>query len=477
AGAGRLAGEVREALRALAAADPRPNASLAAVAEAFPSGPDTWAATAAAAFSSARKWSGASFGRHGHWVLGAPDVLLPPGHAAVAEADRLASRGLRVLLLGRAGIPVDAPGAPGTVVPLALLVIEQKIRDDAADTLRYFAAENVELKIISGDSALSVAAVASTLGIAGADRPVDARTLPDDDIPALAERMATGSIFGRVAPDQKRAMVRALQSDGHTVAMTGDGVNDVLALKDADIGVAMGSGSPAARAVAQIVLLDNTFAALPHVVAEGRRVIGNIERVSVLFLTKTVYSVLLAILIGAAQLRFPFLPRHVTLIGWFTIGVPAFFLALAPNTERARAGFVPRVMRRAVPAGAVVAVASFVTYLLVRSGGEGTPEQESTAVVITLVMIATWVLAVVARPYAWWKVLLVAAMAGGFLLCLLLPVGQRVFEFDTSDAGVVAVAATCGAAGMALVELVWRLVGHFWPVNAEGTAHGRPSRP
>ncbi len=408
-------------------------------------------------------------------MLGAPDVLLPPGHCALTEADRLASRGLRVLLLGRAGILVDAPGVPGAVVPVALLVIEQKIRDDAADTLRYFAAENVELKIISGDSAVSVAAVASTLGIAGADQPVDARTLPDDTA-ALSERMAAASIFGRVAPDQKRAMVQALQADGHTVAMTGDGVNDVLALKDADIGVAMGSGSPAARAVAQIVLLDNTFAALPHVVAEGRRVIGNIERVSVLFLTKTVYSVLLAILIGAAQLRFPFLPRHVTLIGWFTIGVPAFFLALAPNTERARAGFVPRVMRRAVPAGVVVAVASFVTYLLVRSGGEGTSEQDSTAVVITLVMIATWVLAVVARPYAWWKIVLLAAMVSGFLLCLLLPVGQRVFEFDTSDTGVVAVAAACGAVGMALVELAWRLVGHFWPVSAENTVHDRPAR-
>ncbi|SBW24933.1 P-type HAD superfamily ATPase [Candidatus Protofrankia californiensis] len=388
-------------------------------------------------------------------MLGAPDVLLPPGDLVLVDADLLASQGLRVLLLGRAGMPVDAPGAPGEVTPAALLVIEQKIRDDAAETLRYFAAQDVELKIISGDSAVSVAAVATTLGLPGADQPVDARTLPDGTAP-LAGRMAAASVFGRVVPEQKRAMVKALQAGGHTVAMTGDGVNDLLALKDADIGVAMGSGSPAARAVAQIVLLDNTFAALPHVVGEGRRVIGNIERVSVLFLTKTVYSVLLAILIGVAQIRFPFLPRHVTLIGWFTIGVPAFFLALAPNTERARPGFVPRVMRRAVPAGVVVAVASFVTCLLVRSGGEGTPEQDSTAVVITLVMIATWVLVVVARPYVWWKAALVAAMIGGFLLCLLLPVGQHVFEFDTSDTAAVAVAVACGAVGMALVELAWR---------------------
>ena len=182
----------------------------------------------------------------------------------------------------------------------------------------------------------------------------------------MATALDDGTVFGRVTPQQKRDMVGALQSHGHTVAMTGDGVNDVLALKDADIGVAMGSGSEATRAVAQIVLLNNSFATLPSVVAEGRRVIGNITRVATLFLVKTVYSVLLALLVVCSQVEYPFLPRHLTLLSTLTIGVPAFFLALAPNKERARPHFVRRVMRYAIPGGVVAAVATFVTYLLAR---------------------------------------------------------------------------------------------------------------
>src|SRR6185436_728037 len=202
--------------------------------------------------------------------------------------------------------------APGMVTPVALVVLEQRVRPDARDTLDYFASQKVSVKVISGDNAVSVGAVAATLGLEG--ETMDARKLPDTP-DQLADTLEEYTTFGRVRPDQKRAMVHALQSRGHTVAMTGDGVNDVLALKDADIGVAMGSGSPASRAVAQIVLLDNSFATLPHVVAEGRRVIGNIERVANLFLTKTVYSVFLAVAIGIAQIPFPFLPRHLTLVG------------------------------------------------------------------------------------------------------------------------------------------------------------------
>ena len=206
----------------------------------------------------------------------------------------------------------------------------------------------------------------------------------------LADTLEEYTTFGRVRPDQKRAMVHALQSRGHTVAMTGDGVNDVLALKDADIGVAMGSGSAASRAVAQIVLLDNKFATLPYVVGEGRRVIGNIERVSNLFLTKTVYSVLLAILVGLAGLAskifgsdpllFPFQPIHVTIAAWFTIGIPAFILSLAPNNERAHPGFVRRVMTSALPSGLVVGVATFTSYLVAYQGREATPTRADAGV-------------------------------------------------------------------------------------------------
>ncbi|MDP5227958.1 MULTISPECIES: HAD-IC family P-type ATPase [Arthrobacter] len=471
--AGRLAASV---LAALAASDPRPNASIEAIAEAYPDVPG-WTVVDTLPFASSRKYSGASFSAtdapetDGAWLLGAPDVLLdalassPAAEAsAVAhldvwhrEAERFGSQGLRVLLLARAR-ELDAATL---TAPAALVVLEQKIRAEAPATLEYFAGQNVEVKIISGDNAGSVGAVAHSLKLPGAERTVDARTLPSD-AEALAEEVQRGTVFGRVTPDQKRAMVGALKSKGHTVAMTGDGVNDVLALKDADIGVAMGAGSPATRAVAQIVLLDNSFATLPHVVAEGRRVIGNIERVATLFLTKTVYSVLLAILvgmpglIGLAQVPYPFLPRHVTIVGWFTIGLPAFVLSLAPNHDRAQPGFASRVLRRALPAGVVVGVASFVSYLLVR--GDAVPQaQSSTAALLTLMSIALWVLAIVARPYTWWKVLLLVAMIGGTLTMFLLPVARAVLQLEIGSSAQLWTAFGCAAAGIVLVEIAWIL--------------------
>jgi cation-transporting ATPase E len=273
-----------DVLASLAAADPRPNASMQAIAETYDH-PPGWIATATAPFKSATKWSGVSYGDHGNWVIGAPDVLLDPASAAAGRAEQIGAKGLRVLLLAAADVAVDHSDAPGRVTPVALVVLEQKVRPDARETLDYFATQGVYVKVISGDNAVSVGAVAGELGLHG--ETMDARQLPTDQA-GLADALDTHTTFGRVRPDQKRAIVHALQSRGHTVAMTGDGVNDVLALKDADIGVAMGAGSPASRAVAQIILLDNRFATLPYVVGEGRRVIGNIERVANLFLTKTV---------------------------------------------------------------------------------------------------------------------------------------------------------------------------------------------
>ena len=234
-----------------------------------------------------------------------------------------------------------------------------------------------------------------------------------------------------MTPDQKRRMVGALQGRGHTVAMTGDGVNDVLALKDADIGVAMGSGSSAARSVAQIVLLDNKFATLPYVVGEGRRVIGNIERVANLFLTKTIYAVALALVVGLMGLPNPFLPLQMTVVGWFTIGIPAFLLSLAPNRERARPGFVARTLAVAVPAGLIVAGVSITTYVLTRGFGQvadQVQEQASTATLIALIMTATWVLSTVARPYLWWRVGLVAFAYAFYFVVFAVPAFPRTPE-------------------------------------------------
>ncbi|MEU0506865.1 HAD-IC family P-type ATPase [Nocardia sp. NPDC005998] len=458
--------EVRRALAAMAADDPRPNASVQAIGEELTDKPD-WQHTAVAPFSSAKKWSGFSYGEHGDWLLGAPDVLLDPSSEDARIAEELGSSGLRILLLARSDRPVDAADAPGTVDPAALVVLEQKVRPDARETLDYFASQQVSIKVISGDNAVSVGAVASSLDLPGGDHPVDARELPEDR-DALADVLEHETTFGRVRPDQKRAMVAALQSRDHTVAMTGDGVNDVLALKDSDIGVAMGSGSPATRAVAQIVLLDNKFATLPYVVGEGRRVIGNIERVSNLFLTKTVYSVLLAFLVGIAgigsqifdydPIGYPFLPRHVTIAAWFTIGIPAFILSLAPNNERARSGFVSRVMRLAIPSGVVIGVATFVAYLIAYAGPHATPEQKEqagTTALITLIMIAVWVLAIVARPYVWWKVVLIGASILAYVLLFTIPFTRHFFKLDPSNVGLTTAAFICGAVGIVLVEAAW----------------------
>ncbi|WP_328360694.1 HAD-IC family P-type ATPase [Mycobacterium sp. NBC_00419] len=458
---------VAKVLGALVADDPKPNASMLAIGEAYPD-PPGWTATATAPFKSATKWSGASYGEHGNWLIGAPDVLLDPHSPAAAQAEEIGSRGLRVLLLGSSDLRVDSPEAPGRVTPVALVVLEQRVRPDARETLDYFASQQVSVKVISGDNAVSVGAVAGSLGLQG--ETMDARHLPSEP-DELADTMAEYTTFGRVRPDQKRAMVHALQSRDHTVAMTGDGVNDVLALKDADIGVAMGSGSPASRAVAQIVLLDNKFATLPYVVGEGRRVIGNIERVSNLFLTKTVYSVLLALLVGLAGLSsklfgtdpllYPFQPIHVTIAAWFTIGIPAFILSLAPNNERAHTGFVKRVMASALPSGVVIGLATFVSYVIAYRDSATTVEQTqaSTAALITLLIGAVWVLAVVARPYSWWRVALVVLSGLSYVVIFAIPLAREKFMLDPSNVAVTSTAVGIGLLAAGIIEALWWIQG------------------
>ncbi|MEV7426284.1 cation-translocating P-type ATPase [Streptomyces sp. NPDC091212] len=459
---------VRQVLGAIGASDPRPNASLTAINDAYRGDRGEWPVTAALPFSSVRKYSGAAFeeaaGRPARWLLGAPDVLLGEDDPALTEVDHLNQQGLRVLLLARAHAELDSPEAAAGAEPTALVVLEQRLRPDAAETLAYFADQNVAAKVISGDNAVSVGAVAAKLGLAGAEHTVDARRLPAGQ-EEMAGALESGAVFGRVTPQQKRDMVGALQSRGHTVAMTGDGVNDVLALKDADIGVSMGSGSEATRAVAQIVLMNNSFATLPSVVAEGRRVIGNITRVATLFLTKTVYSVLLAILVACFQVEYPFLPRHLTLLSTLTIGIPAFFLALAPNTERAQPNFVRRVMRYAIPSGLIAGIATFVTYLIARSyyTGPDSLEAETSAATLTLFLVSIWVLAIVARPYTWWRVALVVSMGVAFLVVLAVPALQHFFALKLVGAVMPWTAVAIAVVASAALEYCWRLVGRKIP--------------
>jgi cation-transporting ATPase E len=452
--------EHREALALLSAMDGG-GSTAAALRTAFPS--PGWEVQATTAFDSTRKWSAAQARGHGTWVLGAPEMVLPvpagpAQHHARATADAWAREGSRVLLLARGTAPLCRSELPAGLKPSALVLLSERVREDAAATLAFFRDQGVAVKVISGDNPRTVGAVAALLGVPGADAPVDARALPEDS-GELADVVESHSVFGRVTPQQKRALVAALQSRGHVVAMTGDGVNDVLALKDADIGIAMGNGSPATRAVAQIVLLDGRFSQLPAVVAEGRRVIANIERAASLFLVKNTYALVLALLAASTLGAFPLAPIQLTLISVLTIGVPGFVLALAPNNARYVPGFVPRVLRFSLPIGAVTGLAAYAGYRITRllDPGSGVAEGRTTATYVVMI-VSLWTLVVLARPLTGWKLLLVACLAGAGVVVALVPaVGTGLLLVTTTPLDL-ALAGAIGAAGSLFVEITHRAV-------------------
>ena len=436
-----LAGDPAPALAALAHAEENPNPTMQALAARYPA---TAHPEQTIPFSSARKWSGARLGVT-WWVIGAPDIL-DPG----VDISRWSATGARVLLLASTSAEVSADSPLPVLDPAAVVVINQQLRDDAAETVAYFLTQDVALKVISGDEAATVGAIAAKAGIPGADHPIDART--QDPV----QQVDAASVFGRVNPDQKQDMVDALRTRGHTVAMTGDGVNDVLALKRADLGIAMGSGSAATRAVAQIVLLDSKWSALPNVVAEGRRVLGNIERVSAVFLTKSMYALLLAVIVGLSAVPFPFLPRHLTLISALTIGIPGFFLALMPNTERFRPGFFRRVMVFAVPCGVIAAATAYAAYYIALTL-ENVDEARVDAT-IALFMVTVTVLAVSARPMNLIRAAIVLSMIGAFLAVLFIPALSQLFALSLSPDAEGAWTLVTGGVGVVAIVLTSRVV-------------------
>jgi cation-transporting ATPase E len=425
--------------------------------------------TRIAPFSSDRKWSalGISDGpSHGTWVLGAPEMVFPGGADAhpvmQSEVSRLVALGLRTLVLARSdeqltGADVLDHRLPRALHPAILVTFAEKIRPDAADTVAYFQAQGVALKVISGDNPQTVATIARQVGLGVEGTGYDARDLPDD-LDEMGAILETHSVFGRVTPIQKRQMVRALQQRGHVVAMTGDGVNDALALKAADIGIAMGSGAAATQAVARMILLDGQFSRLPNVVAEGRRVIVNIERVSKLFLTKTVYAILLSVAVGALLWKFPFLPRQFAPTDGLTIGIPALFLALVAQQKPYRPGFLRRSLRFSIPAGVVTATVIVGVLAFARLSG-GYPNSEmSTAAAISLSMVGFWVLVVSARPLTGRRYLLLLTMVTVQAACFLVPLVRSFLDFSLPTGQLLPVAFGVAAVGCIAIEIIFRTV-------------------
>lgn len=381
-------------------------------------GETTWRAVKRMAFSSSTKWSGADFGENGRYVVGAPEFIMGDRYDSIrSEAEPWSERGCRVLLLAAYDTAFDdGPLQSAHVAPIALVFLSNLLRPDAQETFRYFASQGVSVRVISGDNPITVAQVATRAGIENADRYVDATTLSTEQ--DFEEAVKYYTVFGRVTPEQKRYLVRAFQKQGHTVAMTGDGVNDVLALKDANCGIAMASGSQAASQVAQIVLLNSQFSAMPAIVAEGRRVINNIQRAASLFLVKNIFSLALTLLLLFIDMPYPLLPIQLSLISTFTIGIPSFFLALEPNYARVEGKFMRNVIRRAMPGGltnlTIVLLAGFFTSTFGLSN-----EQLNTICVWVMSAVGLVTLYHVSVPFTRLRLAVLAAMTAAMLFCLL----------------------------------------------------------
>ncbi len=454
-------------------ADRDANATARALAERFTT-PPAEHHVRAIEFSSRRKWSAVAFTdgpARGTWIMGAPDIVLadvPDAVDALARFAERATAGERTVVLARTEVVLDSavepaegerlpePELPAGLRAVALVSFREKVRDDAHETLSYFREQEVELCVISGDDPRTVAAVAREAGILHEGPGFDARTLPTEEH-ALDAIMAEHRVFGRVTPEQKKAMVLSLQRLGHTVAMTGDGVNDALALKHADLGIAMGSGAAATRAVARMVLLDGQFSRLPRIVAEGRQVIANVERLAKLFLSKTTYAVLFAVVFGALLWPFPFLPRQLSIVDGLTIGLPALVLALLPNIQRYRPGFLTRAARFCIPSGLIVGgtLISVVAYAYL-GGAEAAVVQ--TIAVITLTLTALWVLVILSRPFTLITGLVVIAAYLGLPVLLAIPPVTDFLQLGAPPLELILVAVGASAIGSLVLEITHRII-------------------
>jgi magnesium-transporting ATPase (P-type) len=467
--AGTDAAAAQAALGRFAASAGDRNRTLETIAAKFPG--EAAKVSAEVPFSSEWKWSGATLGGT-TYALGAPDVLAAAGALDLptdlaAKLEQETSAGRRVVAFGEASeaLPADAAAAPPPrLQPLALVVLEETLRPDAAETIAIMREQEVDLKLISGDARATVTAVAYAVGVPREAGVVEGSELPENP-DRLAEVALANTIFCRIKPEQKKALVAALVGAGRYVAMIGDGVNDVPALKQARMAVAMGSGTQVTKGVADIVLLKDQFVRLPEAVGEGRRIARNIHRLGRLYLTKTVYAAALILLVGVPGFAFPFLPRHLTLAAFLTIGIPSFVLALAPSDGPLYRGRLLRALAAfAVPAGLATALGSILSFFLVDSVLGGSLEAGRTAATTTLIVLGlSFVLLLERGPgrehiaIQSYMLAMVAGLGALFAGILALAPLRQFFEMALLDATQWFMALISAAIGLTIASLLWRL--------------------
>ena len=388
-------------------------------------------------FSSARKYSAVSLEKYGTFLMGAPEFILKKKYDDIAPiVEKYTRKGYRVLLIGHLKENIKSEDDLKNIDPsaVALILIEDTIREDALETLTYFKESGVDIKVISGDNALTVSMVAKRAGVENSEKYISLDRISDEKLEQIADQY---TVFGRVTPNQKKILVEALKKKGKTVAMTGDGVNDILALKEADCSIAMASGSEAARNVSHLVLLDSNFSSLPKVVQEGRRVVNNVQKVATLFLTKTIFSFLLSFVILAMfgfgnPIKFPIASNQLIIIELLAIGIPAFFMALEPNNNLIKGNFLLNVLKKALP-GALVVTASILTIYMF-SPSLNLEGKVSTMSTIVAAYACLMVLNRVCRPYTTARRVLFTSMFILYLMCIFVrPLSQGMFEFATLD--------------------------------------------
>ncbi len=416
-------------------------------------------AEAKTSFSSATKYSSVTFDGKRSYVIGAPEFVLREQYEEVREqVEAQTSQGYRLLVFGQYDRVADGGPLEGTVLPAAYILLSNPVRKEAEATFRYFAEQGVAIKVISGDNPVTVSEIAKQAGIEHAEQYVDATTLDTEN--KIQEAILNNTVFGRVTPDQKRAFIKALKSAGHTVAMTGDGVNDVLALKDADCSVAMASGSDVACQVAQLVLLDSNFASMPAVVAEGRRVVNNIERSASLFLVKNIFSFVLAILTILIGFQYPIRPNQIAMINMFTIGTPAFFLALQPNKAIVKGKFLPNVMLRAFPAAMTDLLLVGVSIIL-GTAFRLDPEQTSTIAAYVMTIVGFVMLFRICQPWNLFRRVVWGAMVIGMIGCAIIPEGRLWFGLTPLNFSSAVLVALIGALSYPCMNLCYRLIARI----------------